>query len=113
MAIVMAIALKSFYFIKDVKSKQSKPFEVEQHNFNELKALGMVDHAPDEESALKLKADENAALKAKVDEEAALKAKADEDAALKLKADEDAALKAEADEEAALKVKVDTKKTKA
>ena len=78
MATVMAIALKSFYFVKEVKTKQSKPFEVEQHNFNELKALGMVDHAPDEEVELKAKADEEAAaLKAKADEEAALKAKAD------------------------------------
>lgn len=82
----MAIALKSFYFVKEVKTKQSKPFEVEQHNFNELKALGMVDHAPDEEAALQTKADEEAALKAK-DEEAALKAKADDEAALKAKAD--------------------------
>jgi hypothetical protein len=77
MAIVMAIALKSFYFVKEVKTKQSKPFEVEQHNFNELKALGMVDHAPDEEAALKAKVDEEAALKAKLDEDAVLKAKAD------------------------------------
>ncbi|UAL42125.1 hypothetical protein K8B83_14695 [Shewanella inventionis] len=79
MATVMAIALKSFYFVKEVKTKQSKPFEVEQHNFNELKALGMVELAPDDEAAaLKAKADEEAAaLKAKADEEAALKAKAD------------------------------------
>ncbi|MBB1389532.1 hypothetical protein H5185_08860 [Shewanella sp. SG44-6] len=97
MAIVMAIALKSFYFVKEVKTKQSKPFEVEQHNFNELKALGMVDHAPEDEAALQAKADEEAALKAKADEEAALKAKADEETALNAKADEEAALKAKAD----------------
>ncbi|MBB1438907.1 hypothetical protein H5202_09515 [Shewanella sp. SG41-4] len=97
MAIVMAIALKSFYFVKEVKTKQSKPFEVEQHNFNELKALGMVDHAPDDEAALKAKADEESALKAKADEEAAIKAKSDEEDALKAKADEEAALKAKAD----------------
>lgn len=73
MAKVIAIALKSFYLGKEVKTRQSKPFEVDEHHFNELKHNGLVARAPEEAT----EADVNAAeAEAKAKEEADAKSAA-------------------------------------
>lgn len=75
MAKVLAIALKSFYFEKEVKTRASKPFEVDEHHFNELKQNKLVERAPEEKSD---EADAKAAAEAeaKAKEEADAKATA-------------------------------------
>ena len=74
MAKVIAIALKSFYLGKEVKTRQSKPFEVDEHHFNELKHNGLVARAPEEATEADTKAAAEAEAKAK--EEADAKAAA-------------------------------------
>ncbi|MCU8057788.1 hypothetical protein ACRN9J_06935 [Shewanella baltica] len=75
MAKVLAIALKSFYFEKEVKTRASKPFEVDEHHFNELKHNKLVERAQEEKTE---EADAKAAAdaEAKAKEEAAAKAAA-------------------------------------
>lgn len=73
MAKVLAIALKSFYFEKEVKTRASKPFEVDEHHFNELKQNKLVERAPEEKTE---EVDANAAAEAKAKEEADAKAAA-------------------------------------
>ena len=73
MAKVLAIALKSFYFEKEVKTRASKAFEVDEHHFNELKHNKLVDRAPEEKTE---EVDANAAAEAKAKEEADAKAAA-------------------------------------
>ncbi|MGI2125527.1 hypothetical protein [Shewanella oncorhynchi] len=71
MAKVLAIALKSFYFEKEVKTRASKPFEVDEHHFNELKQNKLVERAPEEKSdEVDAKAAAEAEAKAKAKEEA-------------------------------------------
>ena len=65
MAKVLAIALKSFYFEKEVKTRASKPFEVDEHHFNELKQNKLVERAPEEKTE---EVDANAAAEAKAKE---------------------------------------------
>ena len=74
MAKVLAIALKSFYFEKEVKTRASKPFKVDEHHFNELKHNKLVDHAPEEKT-------EEADAKAVAEAEAKAKEEADAKAA--------------------------------
>nr|WP_320125751.1 hypothetical protein [uncultured Shewanella sp.] len=74
MAKVLAIALKSFYFEKEVKTRASKPFEVDEHHFNELKHNKLVERAPEEKTE---EADAKAAAEAKAKEEADAKAAAE------------------------------------
>lgn len=77
MAKILAIALKSFYLDTEVKTRQSKPFEVDEHHFNELKHNGLVARAPEEAT----EADVNAAeADAKAAAEAEAKAKEEADA---------------------------------
>ncbi|MCU8008503.1 hypothetical protein L5M11_13355 [Shewanella sp. SM87] len=106
MAKVLAIALKSFYFEKEVKTRASKPFEVDEHHFNELKQNKLVERAPEEKSDevdAKATAEAEADAKAKEEAEADAKAKeeADADAKAKEEADADAKAKEEADAKAA------------
>lgn len=61
MAKILAIALKSFYFEKEVKTRASKPFEVDEHHFNELKQNKLVERAPEEKTE---EVDANAAAEA-------------------------------------------------
>lgn len=73
MAKILAIALKSFYLDAEVKTTSSKPFEVDEHLFNELKHNGLVARAPEKAT----EADVNAAeAEAKAKEEADDKAAA-------------------------------------
>ena len=74
MAKVLAIALKSFYFEKEVKTRASKPFEVDEHHFNELKQNKLVERAPEEKS-------DEVDAKATVEAEAKAKEEADAKAA--------------------------------
>ncbi|MCT8871546.1 hypothetical protein [Shewanella xiamenensis] len=77
MAKILAIALKSFYLDTEVKTTSSKPFEVDEHHFNELKHNGLVARAPEEAT----EADVNAAeADAKAAAEAESKAKEEADA---------------------------------
>lgn len=75
MAKILAIALKSFYFDTEVKTRQSKPFEVDEHHFNELKHNGLVARAPEEATGADVNATE-AEAEAKAKEEADAKAAA-------------------------------------
>lgn len=88
MAKVLAIALKSFYFEKEVKTRASKPFEVDEHHFNELKHNKLVERAPEEKTE---EVDANAAAEAKAKEEADAKAAAEAEAKAKEEADAKAA----------------------
>ncbi|WP_133178983.1 hypothetical protein [Shewanella decolorationis] len=72
MAKILAIALKSFYLDTEVKTTSSKPFEVDEHLFNELKHNGLVARAPEKATG----ADAKAAAEAKEKEEADAKAAA-------------------------------------
>lgn len=75
MAKILAIALKSFYLDTEVKTTSSKPFEVDEHHFNELKHNGLVARAPEE--ATEADVDVNATeAEAKAKEEADAKAAA-------------------------------------
>ena len=74
MAKILAIALKSFYFEKEVKTRASKPFEVDEHHFNELKQNKLGERAPEEKTE---EVDANAAAEAKAKEEADAKAAAE------------------------------------
>lgn len=77
MAKILAIALKSFYLDTEVKTTSSKPFEVDEHHFNELKHNGLVARAPEEatEADVDVNATEDEA-EAKEKEEADAKAAA-------------------------------------
>lgn len=88
MAKVIAIALKSFYFEKEVKTRASKAFEVDEHHFNELKHNKLVERAPEEKSD---EVDANAAAEAKAKEETDAKAAAEDEAKAKEEADAKAA----------------------
>ncbi len=90
MAKVLAIALKSFYFEKEVKTRASKPFEVDEHHFNELKHNKLVERAPEEKTE---EADAKAAAEAetKAKEEADAKAAAEAEAKAKEEAETKAA----------------------
>ncbi|WP_088211498.1 hypothetical protein [Shewanella sp. Shew256] len=81
MAKILAIALKSFYLDTEVKTTSSKPFEVDEHHFNELKHNGLVARAPEEAT----EADVNAA-EAEAKEKEEVDAKAATAAAKKVKA---------------------------
>lgn len=83
MAKILAIALKSFYLDTEVKTTSSKPFEVDEHLFNELKHNGLVARAPEEAT----EADVNAAeAEAEAKEKEEVDAKAATAAAKKAKA---------------------------
>ena len=83
MAKVLAIALKSFYFEKEVKTRASKAFEVYKHHFFELKHNKLVDRAPEEKSD---EADAKAAAEAEAKAKEEADAKAAAAAAKKAKA---------------------------
>ncbi|MGI2024855.1 hypothetical protein [Shewanella glacialipiscicola] len=87
MAKVLAIALKSFYFEKEVKTRASKAFEVDEHHFNELKHNKLVDRAPEEKSD---EADAKAAAEAETKAKDEVDAKAAAEAEAKAKEEADA-----------------------
>lgn len=71
MAKLLAIALKSFYLDNEVKTTSSKPFEVDEHHFNELKHNGLVELAPEQATEADAKADAEAKEKEEADAKAA------------------------------------------